>query len=51
MNLYCWALSWLNWLLHGSPYISGHDYLSVDVDDFGRGTLVCQRCGHQSRAW
>jgi len=51
MGLYCWALTFLRWLLHGSPPVSGHDYLSLDVDVDGRGTLECRRCGHRSTAW
>jgi len=51
MILYCWALTFVSWLLHGSPVVDGHDYVGIDVDDCGRGTLACRRCGHRSTAW
>jgi len=51
MSLYCWLLSVLSWLRRWpQPYISGHDYMNIDVDDYGRGTLECCRCGHRSTA-
>jgi len=51
MKLYCWALSFLSWLKMGWPFIDGHDYMNVDVDESGRGTLACRRCGYRSTAW
>jgi hypothetical protein len=51
MILYCWAMTFVNWLRHDGPVIDGHDYVSVSVDDFGRGMLECRRCGHRSTAW
>lgn len=51
MQLYCWTLTFLSWLLHGSPPVEGHDYVSVDVDENGRGTLECLRCLHRSTSW
>jgi len=42
-GLYCGALSCYDWLLHGSPYISGHDYELATDDE--NGPLKCKRCG------
>jgi len=50
MHLICWLLTFVNWIGSRGPRIDGHDYVSIDVDDYGRGTLECQRCGHRSTA-
>jgi len=64
-GLYCNWLSLLDWLLHGSPYVSGHDWLQRKdmeleckrchivehwfVDAVGGG-LVCENCGKTKEA-
>jgi hypothetical protein len=48
---YCRRLTLLNEFLTGSPPISGHDFINVNVDEHGKGTLRCRRCNHESTAW
>ncbi len=53
MRLYCELFTLIDWVIHGPPVISGHDFKTIlDFDEFtGRGTLRCRRCGAESLGW